>query len=112
MINWHGTVDAAIPFNGSTDYYDRVLAKDPEAHDYYRFFVAPGAGHCFSCGPSPPFSMDPIVNWVENGVAPDTLRASGSNGLGVHAERDICMYPGIQHYVGGDPNVASSFKCW
>ncbi|KAH0428392.1 feruloyl esterase b [Colletotrichum camelliae] len=111
MINWHGTVHAAIPFNGSTDYYDHVLAKDPEAHDYYRFFVAPGAGHCFNCGPSPSFSMDPIVNWVEDGVAPDTLRASGSNGLGVHVERNICMYPGIQHYVGGDPSVASSFKC-
>ncbi|KAE9573104.1 putative feruloyl esterase [Colletotrichum fructicola] len=111
MINWHGTVDAAIPFNGSTDYYDRVLAKDPEAHDYYRLFVAPGAGHCFNCGPSPPLSMDPIIHWVEDGVAPDTLRASGANGLGVHVERDICMYPGIQHYLGGDPNVASSFTC-
>lgn len=111
MINWHGTVDAAIPFNGSTDYYDRVLSRDPEAPDYYRFFVAPGAGHCFHCGPTPPPTMEYIVEWVEKGVAPDTLQASGPNGLGVWVERDLCMYPKVQHYVGGDPRVASSFIC-
>ncbi|KAI1418397.1 tannase and feruloyl esterase [Hypoxylon sp. FL1857] len=111
MINWHGSVDAAIPFNGSTDYYDRVLNYDPEAQDYYRFFVAPGSGHCFNCGPSPPPTLDYIVDWVENAVAPDTLRAKGLNGLGVPVERDLCMYPKVQHYVGGDPTVASSFIC-
>ncbi|KAK6213457.1 tannase and feruloyl esterase [Colletotrichum tabaci] len=111
MVNWHGTVDAAIPFNGSTDYYDRVLARDPEAQDYYRFFVAPGAGHCFNCGPSPPPTLDYIIDWVEKGVAPDTLRASGKNGHGVQVERDLCMYPKVQHYAGGDPTVASSFVC-
>jgi len=111
MINWHGTVDAAIPFNGSTDYYERVLSRDPQASDYYRFFVAPGTGHCFNCGPSPPPTMKYIVDWVEKGIAPDTLRASGLNGLGVMVERDICMYPKVQHYVGGDSTVASSFIC-
>ncbi|ETS79929.1 hypothetical protein PFICI_07458 [Pestalotiopsis fici W106-1] len=111
MMFWHGTVDAAIPFNGSTDYYDRVLSRDPNAQDYYRFFVAPGAGHCFNCGPAPPFGMDHIVNWVENGVAPDVLRAAGTNGFGDWVERDICLYPKVQHYAGGDPSKPSSFIC-
>ncbi|KAF3016403.1 hypothetical protein E8E14_001532 [Neopestalotiopsis sp. 37M] len=111
MLFWHGTVDAAIPFNGSTDYYDRVLSRDPEAQDYYRFFVAPGAGHCFNCGPSPQFGMHDIVDWVEKGVAPDVLRAVGTNRLGVEVERDICMYPKVQHYTGGDPTRSSSFIC-
>ncbi|KAI1363190.1 tannase and feruloyl esterase [Xylaria arbuscula] len=111
MLNWHGTVDAAIPFNGSTNYYDRVLEHDPEAADYYRFFVAPGSGHCFNCGPSSPPTMQYIVDWVEKGIAPDTLRASGLNGLGVQVERPLCMYPKVQHYAGGDPTVASSFIC-
>ncbi|KAK6082280.1 feruloyl esterase b precursor protein [Seiridium cupressi] len=111
MVNWHGTVDAAIPFNGSTDYYDRVLSRDPEAPDYYRFFVAPGAGHCFNCGPTPPPTMDYIVDWVEKGAAPDVLHAVGLNGLGVQVERDLCMYPMVQHYAGGDPTLASSFIC-
>ena len=62
MVNWHGTVDAAIPFNGSSDYYDRVLERDPEAADYYRFFVAPGSGHCFNCRPSSPPTMQYIVD--------------------------------------------------
>ncbi|KAI0517856.1 tannase and feruloyl esterase [Xylaria bambusicola] len=111
MVNWHGTLDAAIPFNGSTDYYDRVLEGDPDAADYYRFFVAPGSGHCFNCGPSSPPTMQYIVDWVEKGIAPDTLRASGLNGLGVQVERNLCMYPKVQHYAGGDPTVASSFIC-
>lgn len=111
MITWHGTVDAAIPFNGTTDYYDRVLRCDPEAADYYRFFVAPGVDHCQNCGVSPPPTMNHIVDWVENGVAPDTLKASGMNGLGVRVERDLCMYPKVQYYAGGDPTVSSSFIC-
>ncbi|TQN68002.1 putative feruloyl esterase [Colletotrichum shisoi] len=89
-----------------------VLVRDPEAQDYYRFFVAPGAGHCFNCGPSPPPTLDCIIDWVEKGVAPDdTLRASGENGHGVQVERDLCMYPKVQHHAGGDPTVASSFIC-
>ncbi|KAI1880437.1 hypothetical protein JX265_002058 [Neoarthrinium moseri] len=111
MVNWHGTVDAAIPLNGSTHYYDRVLSRDPEVADYYRLFVAPGSGHCFNCGPAPPPTLDYIVDWVEKGAAPDTLQASGQNGLGVHVERDLCMYPKVQHYVGGDQTMASSFIC-
>ncbi|KAK9419692.1 putative Carboxylic ester hydrolase [Seiridium unicorne] len=111
MVNWHGTMDAAIPFNGSTDYYDRVLSRDSEAPDYYRFFVAPGAGHCFNCGPTPPPPMDYIVDWVEKGVAPDVLHAAGLNGLGVQVERNLCMYPKVQHYAGGDSTLASSFIC-
>ncbi|KAH8714639.1 Tannase/feruloyl esterase [Ilyonectria robusta] len=111
MVNWHGMVDPAIPVNGSTDYYDRVLKKDPDASDYYRLFLAPGAGHCFGCGPTPPLTMDYIVDWVEKGIAPETLRASGPDGNGVAVERDLCMYPRVQHYVGGDATVPSSFAC-
>ncbi|KAI0966053.1 Tannase/feruloyl esterase [Xylaria arbuscula] len=113
MINWHGTVDAAIVFNGSTDYYDRVLSRDPEASDYYRFFVAPATGHCFNCGPSsPPIpSLEYIVDWVEKGVASDSLLASGLNGLGIKVERNLYVSPKVQHYTGGDPNVASSSIC-
>lgn len=113
MINWHGVEDQAIPVNGSVHYYDRVLARDPDVQEYYRFFVAPGASHCLTCGLVPPVMkmMDIIVGWVEKGVAPDTLPVAGDNRDGVRLERDICMYPRVQHYVGGDMTKASSFKC-
>ncbi|EEU35373.1 uncharacterized protein NECHADRAFT_42743 [Fusarium vanettenii 77-13-4] len=111
MVNWHGMVDPAIPVNGSTDYYDRVLRHDSEAQNYYRLFLAPGAGHCFGCGPTPPMSVDFMVDWVERGIEPTSLRAVGADGHGNMVERNICMYPQVQHYVGGDPTVPSSFVC-
>jgi len=47
MITWHGLADPLILPNGTVDYYEKVMAADPGVQDYYRFFEAPGAGHCF-----------------------------------------------------------------
>ena len=113
LLNWHGTIDNAIPVNGSVEYYERVLDLDPKAHDYYRFFVAPGAAHCLACGlvPDPMGLMDIMVAWTEEGIAPETLPVAGDNKDGTRLERDICMYPRVQHYVGGDYTKPSSFTC-
>lgn len=114
MINWHGMADAAIPVNGSVQYYDRVLARDPHAHDYYRFFLAPGAEHCLTCGMNPSVLglLEVLQNWVEHGVAPETLLVRGSESIGGAGwERNICMYPRVQHYIGGDKSKVSSFTC-
>ncbi|OHW96513.1 feruloyl esterase b precursor protein [Colletotrichum incanum] len=86
-----------------SDFRRRGGKMDLGAADYHGFFVAPDPGHCFSWGPSPPITIDYIINWVEQGIAPETLRASGRDGRGVKVERDICKYPRVQHYAGGDP---------
>ncbi|KAF2170961.1 hypothetical protein M409DRAFT_51201 [Zasmidium cellare ATCC 36951] len=52
MISWHGLADETIPPAGTIDYYKEVLAIDPDASDFFRFFEAPGVGHC-ACGPGP-----------------------------------------------------------
>ncbi|KZL83396.1 feruloyl esterase b precursor protein [Colletotrichum incanum] len=98
MVNWHGMIAAAIILMGAP-----IITTDLGAADYHGFFVAPDPGHCFSWGPSPPITIDYIINWVEQGIAPETLRASGRDGRGVKVERDICKYPRVQHYAGGDP---------
>ena len=112
MLSWHGMTDQFVPVNGSTDYYDRVLAKDSKAQDFYRLFLAPGADHIGTgITVSDEESFNYIVNWVENGKANETLRAAGKTGLGVPAKRNLCMYPRVQHYITGDPSVPSSFTC-
>jgi feruloyl esterase len=111
LITWHGMADQLIPVNGSVEYADRVLAHDPNAHDFYRLFLAPGADHSMRKGITPKDPLKALVEWVENGVAPKVLRAAGPNGFGVQVERDICVYPQVQHYVAGDPAVSSSFTC-
>jgi hypothetical protein len=112
MLNWHGMTDQLVPVNGSTDYYNRVLAKDRNAQDFYRLFLAPGADHTGAgITVSDEDSIDYIMNWVEQGNASETLRAVGKTGLGVPAERNLCMYPQVQHYRAGDPSLPSSFMC-
>lgn len=116
MITWHGTADQLIPFNGTVDYYERVLAKDPSAADYYRFFPAPGIKHCSGgVGWYPGDVFDALVQWVENGTAPETLYAEsvwGEKAAGnTTRSLELCAYPKQVTYVSGDGNDPSSFAC-
>ncbi|KAL3443170.1 Tannase/feruloyl esterase [Aspergillus insuetus] len=111
MLSWHGLRDAVIPANGSVQYYDRVLQRDPAAHDYFRLVLVPGAGHALHEGPTPKNMMEAIVKWVEEGDVPETLRGVGPDGHGTVVERNLCVYPRVQVYQGGDPTVPGSFTC-
>ena len=72
--------------------------------------------HC-SGGPSTDkFDMLTVLeNWVERGMAPDSIPAEASNPgyFGVAARsRPLCPYPKYAHYNGsGDINLAESFIC-
>ncbi|KAI5201172.1 tannase and feruloyl esterase [Aureobasidium subglaciale] len=109
MITWHGLADDRIPPNGTSHYYEQVLKATSNVSDFYRYFEAPGVGHCAGgAGPAPDAHKD-LVKWVEEGIAPDTLRATGQHGDGT--VRELCQYPLVQRYVGGDPKIAASFEC-
>ncbi|CAG7954954.1 unnamed protein product [Penicillium olsonii] len=117
MIAWHGMKDPLIFFNGTENYYRQAMEIDPSIQDYYRFFAAPGADHCKGgIGFYPGSSLDSLVNWVENGTAPDTLRAiatpTGTDSAKLPLRTaDLCAYPKFLTYVGGDASKASSFTC-
>lgn len=111
IINWHGTLDQIIPVNGSVHYYENLLRLDPQAGDYYRFFLAPGISHTADGPITVPDMNKYIVDWVENGIAPDTLRQVGVDQNGTSFERNLCAYPKVQHYVGGDSATAAAFEC-
>ncbi|KAJ4138726.1 hypothetical protein NW768_002593 [Fusarium equiseti] len=111
LLAWHGTADELIPFQGSVDYYNRVLENDPDATDYYRFFEAPGVQHCKGgSGWYPGSGFDTLVNWVETGEAPDGIYAET---VGSEKKRAVklCAWPKRISYVGGDKDLASSFSC-
>lgn len=112
VITWHGTSDELIFPEGTADYFDRVKAMDPDAESYYRHFRAPGVQHCGKgLGPFPGSAFDSLVKWVEEGVAPDVLAAESLPLNGTVIRRNLCLYPQDSVYIGGDPNVASSFRC-
>ncbi|MCZ6485879.1 MAG: tannase/feruloyl esterase family alpha/beta hydrolase, partial [Acidobacteria bacterium] len=84
-----------------------------------RLFLAPGMGHCGG-GPGPNTwdKLAPLVDWVENGNAPEFVVATHSTDGVVDNERPICAYPEIAVYSGpagggNDPAnwVASNFTC-
>lgn len=114
MITVHGTSDQIVPIGGSQDYYNSVLATDLGAREYYRYFEAPGAGHCFGgVGGHPEHVFEDLVAWVEEGRAPETLLArTDPNLVGRLSERPLCQYPLVARYDGtGDVDAAESYHC-
>jgi feruloyl esterase len=110
MITWHGLTDQLISPNGTVEYYERVMDVHPDAHDFYRYFEAPGVAHCSGGpGPRPRDDLGAVVKWVEEGEAPDVLEAISPAGDGT--VRNLCPYPSRQVYVGGDPKSKDSFAC-
>lgn len=113
MIAWHGLADELIFPNGTFDHYRRVLEGDSNARDYYRVFSAPGVEHCGGgIGYYPSTSLQALVDWVEHGVAPDTLAGTTlPDANGKTRQAPLCQWPLVAAYVGGDQDVASSFHC-
>jgi hypothetical protein len=110
LITWHGLADRAIAPGGTAHYVQQVLDRDPGASEYYRYFEAPGLDHCGAAGGLgwyPGDGLKALVDWVEKGVAPETLEAETTDGR----KANLCAWPKHLVYVGGDPDAASSFMC-
>jgi hypothetical protein len=113
IITWHGLADQLIFPNGTVNYYNKVMAADPKAQDYYRFFEAPGVAHCGGgIGPVPVQALESLVGWVEKGAVPATLTGvSAPDANGTVRLQPLCAYPLVSAYQGGDPAQASSYEC-
>jgi hypothetical protein len=118
LLARHDLADAIIFPNGTIDYYNRVTETVCGVRDFYRFFAAPGVAHCRGgTGPQPVRELDAVVNWVEQGVAPEELRALN---VTLHGQmpregqtlptRKLCAWPKRQSYDRGDPNVEERWE--
>jgi feruloyl esterase len=112
LILWHGWADPALPAQATVDYHRQVVDHDPAAAEYCRLFMIPGCLHCGGGpGPSEVDWLATIVDWVENGKAPDRLIASKHQGGKLTMTRPLYPYPQYPVYKGaGDPNQAESFE--
>jgi hypothetical protein len=111
LLVWHGWADPALPAQATVDYYRQLQARDPAANDYCRLFMVPG---CLHCGGGPGAAdvdwLSAIVDWVEEGKAPDRLIASKRQQGKTAMTRPLFPYPQCAAYDGnGDPNSADSF---
>lgn len=109
-----GQADSVIPSRGTRHYYDAVAAIDSDVHEYYRLFESPGLGHCWGgAGAYPGSIFDSLVDWVENGKAPDSLVGIiPADDRGFVGQRLLCPYPQKAKYDGtGDRESPGSYRC-
>ena len=117
IVMWHGQSDQLIYPGGSIDYYNRVakqMGGAAKAGEFFRFFLAPGVAHCGGGpGPAPTGQLAALIDWVENGKAPETLPAIRRDASGaVVRSRPLCQYPLVARYKGkGSTDEAASFEC-
>ncbi|CAG7563217.1 unnamed protein product [Fusarium equiseti] len=101
VIHVHGESDDSIPAGSSVHYYDSVrsvMFADKSYNesvaaldDFYRLYLVPGGAHCGSNsnqpnGGWPQTTLQTVIQWVEKGVAPETL--DGHGGI-----ETICRWP-------------------
>jgi hypothetical protein len=112
LINWHGVADPLLGPKYTEHYVRSVYERDPNASDYYRYFEAPGLEHCglTPAGFYPGDAMKSLVDWVEKGIAPETLKAT-TRGDAKTRTANLCLWPKKLVYVGGDAAEATSFAC-
>jgi pimeloyl-ACP methyl ester carboxylesterase len=116
VLLWHGWNDELIFPEGTIDYYERVLDSGRsrrETHSFARLFMAPGVEHCDGgVGPNVFDTFGALVDWVENGSAPDRITASKVEDGEVTRARPLCLYPKVARYDGsGDTDSAANFDC-
>lgn len=113
LMIYHGASDPIFSMTESIDYIERVYARHGAAQgaDFARLFPVPGMTHC-SGGPATDRfdAFAAMMNWVENGNAPDRILATGAAFPG--RTRPLCAYPTQAHYLGsGDTNDPAHFVC-
>lgn len=122
MLTFVGANDQLIMPQGVLHYYRQMARryggpKDADfkgVQEFFRLFRGPGVAHCSGgVGPQPQNLFGILVDWVENGVTPQSVPAlnTGAGGV-VTRTRPLCPYPQTAIYDGaGDPNNAASFSC-
>ncbi|KAI4685345.1 uncharacterized protein J4E84_006072 [Alternaria hordeiaustralica] len=134
VLHWHGGADFVISSDNSARYYEHVTStmglSSEELDEFYRYFLVSGTGHCGggegahaigqSVGEVNGYETShnvlmALVDWVENGNAPETLIGTkfvnDTVALGVEFERAHCKFPKVNQYKGGNPDVIESWEC-
>ena len=124
LLTWHGVNDEVIPVGGTIQYYESVVQRMgglASVQSFYKLYLLPGVGHAPHNGtanpnanppmPGPKQFYDLLVNWVENGTAPDRIEIQSRAATPVRITQPTCPYPQKATYIGDDPHVTTSYAC-
>ena len=142
LIMFMGSQDPVGAADEAINYYNAVEATESggspaqrrkQTERFLRLYMVPGMAHCAGGPGATHFSTatrdsDPPVSdsqhdmavaledWVERGVAPQSLIATKfdkehGTERRIAFQRPLCVYPQVDHYKGGPTNSAGSFAC-
>ncbi len=109
----HGLQDVLVSTRATEWYWEKLQDQFGPRHvdKFARFYEVPGAGHAFGAAFTPGWdSLTALENWVERGIAP-AKQIVTDTAVNAGRTRPLCPYPTWPKYIGGDPNLASSFIC-
>lgn len=124
IASWSST---ALQPRQVVEYYkdvENVMGGPANTRDFARLFAVPGSRGCpgFIRNTEDFKAFDALVQWVEQGTAPDQIiyshreASGGSSGMATQGNvwrtRPACAYPRQARYNGsGDINDAKNFSC-
>jgi pimeloyl-ACP methyl ester carboxylesterase len=121
LLVFHGTADPVFSANDTVRWYEELGRNVPDAAAYARLFLIPGMSHCMGGPATDRFdALTALVDWVENGVAPEAVLARVSPasedlqpGWSTTRTRPLCAYPKHAALKPGasDLESATSFDC-
>ncbi|WP_158816345.1 tannase/feruloyl esterase family alpha/beta hydrolase [Methylocapsa sp. S129] len=120
IILYHGESDGVFSFNASATWIEKLDANNGgDAGSFARLFAVPGMNHCSKGPATDNFDMlSAIVDWAEQGKAPDRIIATVSAGnkeipvdWSPERTRPLCPWPKVARYIGGDKEKVDSFAC-
>jgi feruloyl esterase len=126
LIVYSGQADPVFSSKYHIRWYNELVEKNgglAATKKFARLFVVPGMNHCGGGIATDQFDMlTPLVDWVEHGVAPDSVVARvnpANNQLAIlntpvptTRSRPLCPYPSYARYSGaGSIDDAASFRC-
>lgn len=123
IIMYHGWADSIVPPLRSIAYYESVAAAMgslEKTQDFFRLFLVPGMDHCstaqgLSAAGVKSIGLDnfdvlrALEKWVERGIPPKKILASGVSLDGEARSRPLYPYPLYAKYISGDYNDEGSF---
>lgn len=129
LLVYHGWEDSVVNPQDTINYINRVVLNQvalghatlgnavTHTQQFARLFMAPGMNHCIpGLGGARPENFDPLpqlVQWVEQGIAPQRVIATKPAGFFTPAiTRPLCPFPMQARYNGtGSTNLAANFSC-
>lgn len=114
LIFYHGDSDPWFSPLDTFGYFKDMASANggiDSVSSWSQFYFVPGMGHCGGGPGLDQFDfLGAMVNWVEKGIEPTSVTATGKAFPG--RSRPLCPYPKYANYKGqGDTENASNFEC-